>query len=119
MGDDKPPGTKPGEVKPLKFDAARKDAIRDAAAKHQAGEGFAKMAKDTNSLFRVTSFELFMKPNLKVAVPGTIAFAGCVAFMGWMKYNADEAVREGTHYVQYDQEGKAYMGKTTKSSKWD
>ena len=60
-----------------------------------------------------------MKPNLKVAVPGTIAFVGCVAFMGWMKYSADEAVREGTHYVQYDQEGKAYMGKTTKSSKWD
>ncbi len=59
-----------------------------------------------------------MKPNLKVAIPGTLAFAGCVLFLGYMRYSADEACRQGTHYVEYGEDGKARMGKT-KGSKWD
>lgn len=34
------------------------------------------------------------------------------------KYNADQAVEAGTHYVEYTAEGEARMGRT-KGSRWD
>merc|ERR1712179_568803 len=99
-------------------DAARKKMVRDAAKSHQAGEGIAGLAKDTNTIFRVTSYELFVKPNYKVAIPGTIFFVGCVGFIAYMKLNAENAVKSGTHYVAYNDKGEQRMA-VTSGSKWD
>ena len=99
-------------------DEARKKIVQEAAKSHKSGEGFAHIAKDTNTLFRVTSFELFVKPNMKVAVPGTLIFLGCIGFVGYMKYQADGAVKSGTHYVAYNDKGEQRMAVTT-GSRWD
>merc|ERR1711981_635112 len=99
-------------------DSTRKAAVREAAKQHRAGEGLAKSAKDTGSVFRALNFELFAKPNLKVAVPGTIVFVGCMAYCYYMKMNADDAVKKGTHYVEYTEDGKWRMG-LSRGSKWD
>ena len=96
----------------------RKKIVKDAIKEHKPGEGLASKAHETNTLFRVTSFELFVKPNMKVAIPGTILFVGCVGFIGYMKFNAEQAVREGTHYVGYTEDGQQTM-KVTTGSKWD
>merc|ERR1711879_28857 len=40
-----------------------KEALKD----YQPGEGIAKKAKDTSSVFRALNFEMYAKPNLKVA----------------------------------------------------
>merc|ERR1711941_22845 len=89
---------------------SRKKAVQEAIKTHRPGEGIASMAKDTNTVFRVTSFELFAKPNLKVAVPGTLLFAGCFLYIAYMKMNAENAVKAGTHCVVYNEKGEQRMG---------
>lgn len=98
--------------------AARKKVIQDHAKSYKAGEGIASLAKDTNTIFRVTSFELFVKPNYKVAVPGTLFFLGCVGFIGYMQWNAANAVQTGTHYVAFNDKGEQRM-RLSVGSKWD
>ena len=92
-----------------------KEALKD----YQPGQGIASKAKDTSSVFRVLNAEMFAKPNLKVAVPGTIIFGGCVLYLAYMKLRADEAVRQGTHFKQAQPDGKYKMAYNDKGSKWD
>merc|ERR1711862_818187 len=94
------------------------NSVKETAKTHQPGEGFAHMAKDTNTVFRATSLELFVKPNMKIAVPGTILFLGCVGFIGYMRYNADAAVQAGTHKYGYNEDGEKRM-LVNKGSRWD
>ena len=91
-----------------------KETLKD----HKPGEGYAHMAKDTSAIFRLTSFELFAKPNMKVAIPGTVFFVGCIGYISYMRYNAEQAVQKGTHSYTYNEEGEMRMG-LSKGSRWD
>ena len=49
-------------------------------------------AVPTQSLFRVMNFELYSKGSSAIAIPGTVLFLGCLAYMAMER--SDAAVRE-------------------------
>lgn len=107
----------PGDPAPPR---GTKPTVKELAKEHRPGEGYAKMAKKTNTVFRVTSFELFVKPNMRVAVPGTLLFAGSIGYIGYMYWQAGEAVEKGTHIHGYNEHGeKRMVVKDPNRSKWD
>lgn len=95
-----------------------KTNAKETIKSHIPGEGIASKAKDTSSLFRAVNFELFAKPNLKVAVPGTILFVACFGYVMHIKYQAGKAIEKGTHFVQFTEQGKPRMG-LTRGNRWD
>jgi len=68
------------------------------------------------TLFRTFNFELFVKPNKYVMIPGLIAITGCVAYFGYL--NAIAENRAAGLYEIYDSEGNI-INTQHKTSKWN
>ncbi|KAG1654610.1 Small integral membrane protein 8 [Nymphon striatum] len=69
----------------------------------------------TTGVFRAVNFELFVKPNKFIMGFGIAAITGCVAYIAYMRAEAEN--RKEETYVAIGEDGE---GKTTrKRSRWD
>ncbi|GAB1607858.1 small integral membrane protein 8-like [Argonauta hians] len=68
----------------------------------------------TTTLFRITNFELFVKPNKPVMYFGISLFAGCAAYILYMNLT-DE--KKGKTYVSLAEDGS--LVKRPQTSRWD
>ena len=76
--------------------------------KEHAKKGLSTL--DSTTLFRVTNFELYAKPNRLVMIVGIAAFAGCCTFLVRMRKSAEYSTVQTSSDGQY-----SYV----KKSKWD
>ena len=67
----------------------------------------------TSQAFRVTNFELYMKPNVFIMAFGLSCFAGAVGYIAYMKNKYENM----GYYVSLDEDGQEHFEK--KKSKWD
>ncbi|KAJ8706061.1 hypothetical protein PYW07_010838 [Mythimna separata] len=77
----------------------------------QPGDGIRSLK--TSSAFRVSNFELYVKPNVFIMAFGLTCFGAAIGYIAYMK-SKYEAMG---YYVTMDQEGQEHFEK--KKSKWD
>lgn len=71
---------------------------------------------NATTLFKVTNFELFVKPNKYVMGFGLLTVTGCVAYLAYLNAVSENKV-ENQLYERYNSDGTKETSR--KSSKWD
>ncbi|KAJ8708038.1 hypothetical protein PYW08_010404 [Mythimna loreyi] len=77
----------------------------------QPGDGIRSLK--TSPAFRVTNFELYVKPNVFIMGFGLTCFGMAIGYIAYMKAKYESM----GYYVSLDQDGQEYFEK--KKSKWD
>lgn len=83
----------------------------DKKPANQPPRGFRDLGATT--LFRITNFELFVKPNKPTMIFGLTTFSLCCGYLLWMNLNYDDELRKQNALLQ--QEHQAEQAK----SRWD
>jgi hypothetical protein len=81
----------------------------------QPGDGIRGM--NTTTLFRITNFELYAKPNKVVMTAGLVAITGCVAYLYYMNLQHKKIADDKSVHVGLAEDGNLYI--RPKKSSWD
>ncbi|CAI9739041.1 Hypothetical predicted protein [Octopus vulgaris] len=86
----------------------------NSSSKVNSSSSYGWRQAPTTMLFRITNFELFVKPNKPVMFAGISMFVGCVAYIIFMNLNDDKKSRT---YVSVAEDGS--LIKRQRTSRWD